>query len=105
MTAKQHEELLDVIRRLPCNVAISGYWSPLYASVLQEWRLFDRRAPKERLRCAPGPFWGAGVPFRGAEGARTVLQGARHCARLFGTDCRLKRHPWNSGENLEVVKQ
>jgi hypothetical protein len=92
MSAKQHEELLAVIGRLPCNVAISGYWSPLYASALQEWRLFDRRAPEERLGCAPGPFRGARGAFSGAQGARTVLQGARQCARLFGTDCRPQRH-------------
>lgn len=34
LTEAQHVELLGVITRLPCNVAISGYWSPLYAEAL-----------------------------------------------------------------------
>jgi DNA adenine methylase len=38
MTEAQHADLLDVICRLPCQVAISGYWSPLYAAALHEWR-------------------------------------------------------------------
>lgn len=38
LTDEQHEDLLDVIRRLPCDVAISGYSSPLYEEALQEWR-------------------------------------------------------------------
>lgn len=41
MTRAQHVELLDVIKRLPCDVAISGYWSPLYAAALQEWRFIS----------------------------------------------------------------
>jgi hypothetical protein len=47
-------------------------------------RTFDRRAPKERLRCAPGPFRSAKGPFRSAKGARTVLQGARKERLNFG---------------------
>lgn len=34
----QHEELLTVLRSLPCMVALSGYQSSLYASVLATWR-------------------------------------------------------------------
>jgi len=34
-----HVELLRVIKRLPCYVMISGYWSKLYASELAGWRL------------------------------------------------------------------
>jgi hypothetical protein len=33
-----HERLLDVLRRLPCAVMLSGYWSPLYAQALADWR-------------------------------------------------------------------
>lgn len=38
MTEAQHVELLSVLKRLPCPVAISGYYSSLYAEALQGWR-------------------------------------------------------------------
>lgn len=34
---RDHERLLDCIKRLPCKVAISGYWSELYADQLADW--------------------------------------------------------------------
>jgi site-specific DNA-adenine methylase len=34
----QHTQLLTVILSLPCPVAISGYWSSLYADMLHAWR-------------------------------------------------------------------
>lgn len=34
----QHAELLGVLCSLPCMVAVSGYWSSLYESMLQGWR-------------------------------------------------------------------
>jgi len=39
MTDVQHVELLSVLKRLPCPVAISGYHSSLYAEALQDWRV------------------------------------------------------------------
>ena len=38
LTVEDHKRLLDLARTLPCNVMISGYWSELYASVLDGWR-------------------------------------------------------------------
>lgn len=38
LSMEQHVELLDIAKRLPCMVAISGYWSPLYAAALEGWR-------------------------------------------------------------------
>ena len=37
MTTAQHEQLLGLLTRLPCQVMVSGYWSPLYAEALQGW--------------------------------------------------------------------
>jgi len=37
-TEAQHLDLLEVLKRLPCRVAISGYWSNLYAEILEDWR-------------------------------------------------------------------
>ena len=34
----QHETLLTLLLSLPCPVAISGYWSSLYADMLATWR-------------------------------------------------------------------
>lgn len=37
-SAAEHTELLLLLRSLPCMVAISGYWSELYADALADWR-------------------------------------------------------------------
>ncbi len=37
MTEAQHVELLDIARRLPCCVMISGYYSVLYTNTLTDW--------------------------------------------------------------------
>lgn len=44
MTVEQHVAMLDIANRLPCNVMISGYASPLYAEHLAEWRTFTYEA-------------------------------------------------------------
>jgi DNA adenine methylase len=35
---EQHRQLLTALRKLPCMVAISGYWSALYEMELAGWR-------------------------------------------------------------------
>ena len=37
MTEEDHLRLLRCIRRIPCPVLISGYWSQMYASALHDW--------------------------------------------------------------------
>ena len=37
MTDVDHRRLLRVLRKLPCRVMISGYWSLLYGEALQGW--------------------------------------------------------------------
>lgn len=37
MTDIQHLELITLIKRLPCRVMISGYWTAMYAARLQRW--------------------------------------------------------------------
>jgi len=41
MTDADHEALLRLLRRLSCNVMISGYLSQLYVSQLPEWRRIE----------------------------------------------------------------
>jgi len=36
-TTAQHQKLLIILRQLPCQVMVSGYWSPLYAEALHDW--------------------------------------------------------------------
>jgi 16S rRNA G966 N2-methylase RsmD len=38
LTAAQHAELLDLLGKLTCPVAVSGYFSELYAAKLARWR-------------------------------------------------------------------
>lgn len=40
----QHRRLIAVLRRLPCRVMLSGYWSKLYAELLGDWRSFTFQA-------------------------------------------------------------
>ena len=37
LTDAQHRRLLKIIKRLPCMVMISGYYSEMYASALKDW--------------------------------------------------------------------
>jgi DNA adenine methylase len=37
MTNAQHENLLRILKVLPCRVLISGYWTSLYAEMLEDW--------------------------------------------------------------------
>jgi DNA adenine methylase len=41
MTDSDHVRLLDVLKKLPCRVLISGYQSELYVHQLQGWRCRD----------------------------------------------------------------
>jgi hypothetical protein len=44
MDERQHTQLLDVLRRLPCAVMVSGYRSPLYTDLLSDWRTIAYQA-------------------------------------------------------------
>lgn len=39
-----HQRLLNVVKSLPCNVLVSGYWSELYSKELADWRVVSYRA-------------------------------------------------------------
>lgn len=38
LSESEHQRLLAVLKRLSCSIAISGYWSALYAHALSAWR-------------------------------------------------------------------
>jgi len=43
-TDEQHIDLLRVVKRLPCMVAVSSYWSELYEAELAGWRTVTYQA-------------------------------------------------------------
>ena len=44
MDSTSHSLLLAMLQKLPCMVALSGYWSSLYESCLQGWRSINFQA-------------------------------------------------------------
>lgn len=56
-TRQQHVELLEIIRGLPCNVAISGYKSEMYDRHLKGWRLVTFEAMTRGGKLATECVW------------------------------------------------
>ena len=54
---EQHERLLSVLLDLPCPVAISGYWSELYADMLSQWRTHSFEAVTRSGNMAQEWLW------------------------------------------------
>lgn len=43
-TDKEHKFLLDIVKKIPCPIAISHYAAPLYFSMLEGWRVISWQA-------------------------------------------------------------
>jgi DNA adenine methylase len=56
-TPQQHEQLLSLLLAIPCQIAISGYWSSLYASMLATWRTINYQAITRSGRQATEWLW------------------------------------------------
>src|SRR5262245_41860188 len=56
-TTEQHDDLLLLLRQLPCPVAISGYWSQLYAECLSDWRSISFQTVKRSGALATEWLW------------------------------------------------
>ncbi len=56
-TEREHNELLDLLRSLPCMVALSGYQSSLYSARLQEWRSISFNAVTRSGKVAREWLW------------------------------------------------
>lgn len=54
---EQHRTLLGIIKRLPCRVMISGYWSRMYADALRSWRTVTFQASTRGGRMATEWVW------------------------------------------------
>jgi hypothetical protein len=52
-----HRHLVDVARGLNCMVAISGYWSELYADMLSDWRVISFQAQTRGGTTATEYLW------------------------------------------------
>lgn len=56
-TIEQHRALLTLLRRLPCMIAISGYWSALYELELAGWRSSTFQTVKRSGEAATEWLW------------------------------------------------
>ena len=56
-TDAQHRQLLRVIRKLPCMVMVSGYWSKEYAEALDGWSAIQYQAMTRGGRMATEWVW------------------------------------------------
>ncbi|NOK64253.1 MAG: DNA adenine methylase [Chloroflexi bacterium AL-W] len=54
---EQHLKLLRLIKTLRCNIAISGYWSQMYAQMLSDWRVISFNAVTRSGRVATEHLW------------------------------------------------
>lgn len=54
---QQHIQLLDILSAIPAMVAISGYWSSLYTTMLQGWRTIQFQAMTRGGRLATEVLW------------------------------------------------
>jgi hypothetical protein len=98
----QHRELLILLLALPCMVAISGYWTSLYAELLATWRMINFRTRTRGGKMAEEWLWMnypepvqlhdyryLGANFRERERIKRIK--VRWCARLARMD-RLERY-------------
>ena len=56
-TDSQHKSLLRLLKKLPCHVILSGYWSKLYASILSDWRTVTYPAVKRSGETVTEYLW------------------------------------------------
>ncbi len=84
MTDEQHRELLDVIKRLPCFVMISGYFSEMYSDSLKGWSSVQFQAMTRGGRPATEWVW---FNFE----APLALHDYRYLGRDFRERERIKR--------------
>lgn len=91
MTTDQHEQLLAIVARLPCQVVISGYWSPLYAQALQVWRSIQFEAMTRGGTTATEWLW---CNFQSSH----ALHDYRYLGQDFRERERIKRktHRWKA---------
>ncbi len=54
---QMHRDLLNLLRKLPCMVMLSGYWSPLYAELLHDWRAHSYQAQTRSGKPATEWVW------------------------------------------------
>ena len=52
-----HQRLLNVVKRLPCYVIVSGYWSELYSHELKAWRVVTYQAMTRGGKQATEVLW------------------------------------------------
>lgn len=84
LTDAQHERLLSILKRLRCSIAVSGYWSELYARALIGWRSTQFLTTKRNHERAEEWLW-MNYP------EPIVLHDYRYLGRNFRERERIKR--------------
>lgn len=56
-TDRQHRDLLDCLKSLPCKVMISGYQSQMYAAALKDWQVVTFEAITRGGKMATEYLW------------------------------------------------
>jgi site-specific DNA-adenine methylase len=80
---KEHKFLLDIVKKIPCPVAISHYAAPLYFSMLDDWRRKSWNARTRRGNATEYLFMNYPVP--------PILHDARYVGQNFTERQRLRR--------------
>jgi DNA adenine methylase len=96
MSDPQHARLLAVIRKLPCHVMISGYWTRLYARELTSWNSVSFQAVTRSGRVATEWLW-----FNFPE--PVALHDYRYLGRTFRERERIKRKKLRWANRLRTM--
>jgi DNA adenine methylase len=57
LTDRQHLSLLALLRRLPCSVMLSGYWTRTYGDALKDWHSITFQAVNRAGQCTTEVLW------------------------------------------------
>jgi hypothetical protein len=89
MTDEQHDELLDVLLRLPCMVMVSSYHSYKYQNALGDWRSFQYKAVTRSGEQRTEFCWCNYPAPTQLHDSRFVGNDKRHRERIRRRSCRL----------------
>jgi hypothetical protein len=93
---EQHITLLTALSALPCMIAISGYWSELYATELADWRTSTFQTVNHAGKPATEWLW-MNYP------KPLELHDYRYLGRDFRERERIKRKKWRWTERLRSM--
>ena len=90
----EHVELLELLKRLPCQVMLSGYPSALYDDLLGEWRTLELQVMNQ-AGVRTEKLWFNFTPNR--------VHWARYAGKNFTDRQRIKRKAENWGKRYQAL--